>query len=320
MISDLTLRDNIHLPADTVRGFFWGGVESGIRWLEQLPAILDAACEKHNISKLSASPELRMNLVLFGESATHGPVVLKLAQPNWEVNNEITSMRIAGKNGRYAKLIDADESAAWILLERIYPGEMLQTLAQSGEVSDDEATHITARLMQETIQPLPEDSAHTFPDLNTWLKSLWEYADSGKGDIPAEQLELAVRHARELIAHPEPPMLLHGDFHHGNILKGEDDWVIIDPKGILAEKAFEIGPFFYNPIGVNKRPNLVEIYDRRLEIFSQELGIDRVRLWKCALVACVLSDCWSLEDGRPVDHAHFDTVTAALMQLPERFA
>lgn len=319
MISDLNLRDGIHISSDVVRGFFWGGVESGISWAEELPKILEAVCQKHNISQLRPSPELRMNLVLFGESAIHGPVVLKLAQPNWEVNNEIASMRIYSRGHRYAKLIDADETAAWILLERIQPGEMLQSLAQSGAISDDEATHITARLMQETIRPVPDDIAQSFPDLNNWLTSLWEYADSGKDTIPAEQLELALRHARELIAHPEPSMLLHGDFHHGNILNGENDWVMIDPKGILAEKAFEVGPYFYNPIGVDKHPNLVELFDRRLDILSQELGIDRVRLWKCALVGCVLSDCWSLEDG-PVDHTHFDTVTAALIQLPERFA
>lgn len=319
MIPALTLQNGIHIPADTVKGFLWGGVESGVRWLKDLPTILEAACQKHSISQLRTSPELRMNLVLFGESAIHGPVVLKLAQPNWEVDNEIASMRIYSKGSRYAKLIDADESAAWILLERVNPGEMLQTLVQSGEISDDNATHITARLMQETIRPVPADVKHSFPDLNTWLESLWAYADSGKNMIPAEQVELALRHARELIAHPEPPMLLHGDFHHGNILTGKNDWVMIDPKGIQAEKAFEVGPFFYNPMGVDKHPDLTELFDRRFNIFSRELGIDRLRLWKCALVACVLSDCWSVEDG-PVDHTHFDTVTAALMQLPERTA
>ncbi len=319
MIPDLNLQNNIHIPAETVRGFLWGGVESGIRWLHGLPALLESVCQMHNITGLRAGPELRMNLVLFGESATLGPVVIKLAPPNWEVSNEIASTRIFNRSGRYAKLIDADESGAWILLERIQPGEMLQTLARSDEISDEEATTITARLMQETIQPVPFGVDHSFPDLKTWLKSLWAYADSGRTIIPAEQLELALRHARDLIADPEPPMLLHGDFHHGNILTGRNDWVMIDPKGILAEKAFEVGPFFYNPIGIDQHPNLTELYDQRLNIFSRELGIDRQRLWQCALVACVLSDCWSLEDG-PVDHVHFDTVTAALMQLPERFA
>lgn len=318
MIPDLYLRDGIHIPADTVKGFLWGGIESGIRWLEQLPPLLDAVCQQHKITNLQAAPQLSMNLVLFGESATHGPIVLKMAQPHWEVTNEITSMRIYSGSGLYAELLDSDESAAWYLQTRVQPGEMLQTLTQSGEVSDDEATRIAARLMRGSMRPEPGGLTHSFPNLDRWLQSLWAYAESGKDIIPAGQMELALRHGHELARSPGQPMLLHGDFHHGNILRNEDGWTIIDPKGIVADAAFEVGPFFYNPIGVNKRSDLVELFHLRLDIFSEILGISRVRLWRAALVACVLSDCWSLEDG-PVDHAHFDTVTAALMQLPERY-
>lgn len=318
MIPSIQLPDGIHIPAETVKGFLWGGVESGLRWLEGLPALLDSVCQLHQITEVRPSPELRMNLVLFGESAIHGPVVLKMAQPNWEVDNEIASMRIYTSGGRYAELIDADTTAAWILLKRVVPGEMLQTFAQSGEIPDADATQIAARLMRDTMRPVPDGTAHTFPDLNQWLKSLWAYVESGNDIIPSEQVELAVRHAMDLIAFPEEPMLLHGDFHHGNILKSANDWVVIDPKGIMAEKAFEVGPFFYNPIGVDTNPDLVSLFSKRVDIFSQELGVDRVRLWQCALVACVLSDCWSLEDG-PVDHIHSDSITAALLQLPERY-
>src|SRR5699024_9063970 len=113
MIPALNLRDGIHIPAETVKGFLWGGVESGMRWMHELPTILDAVCEMHSITRLWASPELRMNLVLFGESDTHGAIVLKLAQPHQEVDNEITSMRIHSGSGRYAELIDTDNTAAW---------------------------------------------------------------------------------------------------------------------------------------------------------------------------------------------------------------
>lgn len=318
-IPDLNLPNGIHIPADQVRRFLWGGVESGVGWLKNLPELLDTLCQLHNITHLRTSPEMRMNLVLFGESATHGPVVLKMAQPNHFVTDEITCLRVMSRTGRYAMLIDANESAGWSLQQRVAPGEMLQTFAQTGEIADDEATRITARLMQETIQPVPTNVTHQFPDLNRWLKSLWDYAKSDKDIIPADQVELALRHARHLVANPEPPMLLHGDFHHGNILSSERGWTMIDPKGIVAENGFEVGPFFYNPIGIDKRPNLVELFDVRLGIFSEELGIDRVRLWRNVLVGCVLSDCWTLEDGI-AQHCHFDTVTAALMQLPERNA
>lgn len=319
MIPDLLLRDGIVVPADRVKGFLWGGVDSGVEWLQRLPALLDSICQKHNITDLRPSPEMRMNLVLFGESEIHGSVVLKLASPHPEVSAEIACLRYVSNTGHYARLIDADESAGWSVQERVIPGEMLQTLAQSGAITDNEATRIIATLMKETAQHVPQDKRMPFPTLNRWLKSLWEYAESGRNEIPAEQIELAVRHARNLVNGQRMPMLLHGDFHHGNILKGEDGWVMIDPKGIIAEQGFEVGPVIYNPIGVDKRQDLPSLFNARLDILSEVLEIDRLRLWKCALVGCVLSDCWTLEDG-PVEYTHFSTVTAALMQLPERLA
>lgn len=318
-IPDLHLPGKVTIPGSTLAGFFWGGVDAGVQWLAGVPTLLELICHKHTISNVQPVPNLRMNLVLFGDSAIHGPVVIKLAPPNWEVTNEITALRIFATTGHYAPLIDADIDQGWSLQSRVAPGEMLQSLTHSGEISDEEATRITAGLMQKVIAPVPSSESHEFVDLRGWLRSLWAYAESGKTTIPAAELELALRHARNLVANPGPPMLLHGDFHHGNILRGASDWVMIDPKGIVAEKGFEVGPFFYNPIGIDQHPNLVDVFDQRLDIFSQELGIDRVRLWQNALVACVLSDCWSLEDG-PVDHCHYDTVTAALMQLPERNA
>lgn len=319
VVHDLHLPNGIVIPADQVKGTLWGGVTSGIAWLQRLPGLMETLCQRFSITDLRPAPEIRMNLVLFGESAIHGPIVLKVAQPHHEATSEIACMRIMGATGRYSRLIDADDSGSWSLQERILPGDMLQTLARSGEIADADATEITARLMQETIAPVPEGATDVFPDLNRWLESLWEHARNPKGILPAEQLDLAVQHARDLVENPAAPMLLHGDFHHGNILRAEHGWVMIDPKGIVAEKAFEVGPYFYNPIGVDKRPDLAAIFAKRLDIFENILGIDRVRLWRCALVACVLSDCWSLEDG-PVNHVHFDTVTAALLTLPERNA
>lgn len=319
MIEDLYLPNDIVIPGDQVKGTLWGGVASGVAWLQHLPSMVEGLCQRFSISNLRPSPEMRMNLVLFGESDIHGPIVLKVAQPHHEASSEIACMRIMNDTGRYSRLIDADDSGAWSLQERVLPGEMLQTFARSGDISDADATEITADLMQATIAPVSAGVTHPFPDLDRWLKSLWEHARNPKGIIPAEQLELAVQHARHLVANPGAPMLLHGDFHHGNILQSETGWTIIDPKGLVAEKAFEVGPFFYNPIGVDKRDNLPQLFSDRLDTFSRILGIDRTKLWQCALVACVLSDCWSLEDG-PVDHTHFYSVTAALMQLPERRA
>lgn len=69
--------------------------------------------------------------------------------------------------------------------------------------------------------------------------------------------------------------LLHGDLHHGNILRGESGWVAIDPKGLLGDPSFEITGYIRNPI----EPIDVATCRRRLDRFHERLGDPRDRLW-----------------------------------------
>jgi len=103
----------------------------------------------------------------------------------------------------------------------------------------------------------------------------------------------------ELLTDPPPPVLIHGDFHHWNVLRGErEPWLVIDPKGVAAEPAFEVGPLLYNPMpDVFGWPELARVTRRRLDLLTEHLGLDQQRLIACAFVAAVLSACWSIEDG-----------------------
>ncbi len=315
-ILDLNLPNNIHIPAEKAEGFLWGGRETGIRWLAKLPALVESICQKHNITDLSPAAEMRMNPVLFGESATLGALVIKLAQPHPEIVSEF-NMAIYVSGHGYPRVLDHDAHAAWLLMERVKPGVTMQNLSQTGGITDEAATVAAARLMRESRIPVPAD--HQFPTLERWLKSLFEYRDrhGANGPLPDEQIDLALRHAQWLLNEPLEHFLLHGDFHHGNIIQGEHGWMLIDPKGLVGPTAFEVGPFFYNPLGLDKQQSLPEIFTNRLATFSEILGIDRVGLWKAIYVAVVLSDCWNVEDNPEADYTHHNTITRALLELPE---
>jgi len=41
--------------------------------------------------------------------------------------------------------------------------------------------------------------------------------------------------------------LLHGDFHHFNVLKSARGWLVIDPKSVIGPHGYEVGPFLINP-------------------------------------------------------------------------
>jgi streptomycin 6-kinase len=103
----------------------------------------------------------------------------------------------------------------------------------------------------------------------------------------------------ELLVDPPECVLIHGDFHHWNVLRAErEPWLVIDPKGVAAEPAFDVGPLLYNPMpDVFGWPDLRRVTRRRLDLLAEHLGLDRQRLVPCAFVAAVLSACWSIEDG-----------------------
>lgn len=42
--------------------------------------------------------------------------------------------------------------------------------------------------------------------------------------------------------------MLHVDLHHDNILQNGNEWLVIDPKGVVGEPAYEVAAFIHNPM------------------------------------------------------------------------
>jgi streptomycin 6-kinase len=74
--------------------------------------------------------------------------------------------------------------------------------------------------------------------------------------------------------------LVHGDFHHHNILDAGTRYVAIDPKPMLGEPEFDVAPFLWNPVGSQMTHEETE---RRLAAFA-EAGLDDARMREWALI------------------------------------
>ena len=95
----------------------------------------------------------------------------------------------------------------------------------------------------------------------------------GPGPFPAALLDRAEAIARHLLASAPREVLLHGDFHHYNVLSADRaPWLAIDPKGMLGDPGYEIGPFLLNPDGPPKSAALLR---RRLDVLAEALAYDR---------------------------------------------
>jgi len=192
------------------------------------------------------------------------------------------------------RLLDADPSQGALLLERILPGNNLLTIQD-----DQESTRIAARVMKKIWKPAPPDI--TFPTMASWCQGFQRYKNNYTENkpIPADLIREGANLAENLLATSQKQFLLHGDLHHKNLLLGEiNNWIAIDPKGVVGEAAFEVGALLLNPIPeLIHRPDLIKVQEQRLKILEESLSIDQKRLASWSFVRTVLSAIWSLEDG-----------------------
>ena len=314
--------------------------EDGHAFLKSLPDLIAEASTRWGLTDVQPAPTLSYNFVAFarrgevisphetiihqtrgqGDPAPTHNVVLKMGVPNREMKSEIAALKLFNGEGA-CRLLECDEEKYWMLLERLNPGVMLSTLED-----DDEATHIAAEVMKKIWRNIPLDSAsllansreHTlsgtrapalqsFILLSDWfdgLKKLRPFFNGGTGPFNEKIFERVESSVKDFFAENHMPVLMHGDFHHFNILSSERGWLIIDPKGVIGPAGYEVGPLMINPWnsfsdGINIRLRV----KRRIDILHEHLGFERERILEWSLAHAVLSAWWGIEDNTSWDFA-----------------
>lgn len=272
--------------------------EEGRAFLADLPRSAAAAASRWRLEIGEAYP-LSYSYVCRARREDGSPAVLKLGVPNRELSSEIEALRIYG--GQVAcLLLEADAAAGLLLLEALEPGAPLASIHD-----DDEATAIAAGLLPLLARPVPEAPLIRLEDWFGALAGIRPRFGGGTGPFPRGILETAEGLARELLSERDRERLIHGDFHHGNVLLSERGWLAIDPKGVVGPPEYEVGPYMMNPLGAMPREaEAMSRTRRRLCIFSERDSYDRDRMAAWALCHSVLSAYWDLgDDGRGGEYA-----------------
>lgn len=281
----------MNLPLEFVRNIEGVFGENGKQFLATLPALIDEASQKWGLTNVQPSSTLSYNFVAFANRGDE-QVVLKMGVPNREFKSEMAALRLFHGQGA-CRLLDADEEKYWLLLERLHPGVMLVSLED-----DEEATHIAADVMQRIWRPAPENEV--FIRLSDWfdgLKKLRPMFHGTTGPLNADLVERVESSVQEFFAENHKPVLMHGDFHHFNILSSERGWLVIDPKGVIGPAGYEVGPLLINPWGhLSNEINYRGVTKRRIDILHEQLGFERERIREWALAHAILSSWWSIEE------------------------
>ncbi|MDH6113170.1 streptomycin 6-kinase [Kitasatospora sp. MAP12-15] len=272
----------------------WEG-EHGAAWLAQLPArfaeqlarwdlTLDRICE----------PGGRLSLIGYVRRDDGGPAVLKAGLVTRETAQEHAAL--AHWAGRGAVLMLAAEPAEGLmLLERLHGDIPLRSLAEAKAML--EASGLLQRLWT------APGAGHPFTSVSEHVGRLC--AELRRRRPLAEQVDAqplvdeALEAAAGLLASEPEQYLLHGDFHHGNVMAADRaPWLAIDPKPLVGERAYDLAWLAQDRKDtLAGSPGPRGAARRRLHLLADAVDVDHDRLRGWTLLRTVAAGLWHLEAG-----------------------
>jgi streptomycin 6-kinase len=193
----------------------------------------------------------------FAAPAGDGAVLKVVPARHWESDHEADALAHWGGDGA-ARLLRHDRARRAFLIERARPGTDISGLP------DAEATAIAVDVGSRLWLPAGAPFRRVGDELPRWI-------EEGEGELRAK--------AEELLAGMElrHDVLVHGDFHHHNILASARGHFAIDPQPFLGEPEYDVVPFLWNPLPIGLRP---ELLGPRLAAFAAAgLDEERIRSW-----------------------------------------
>lgn len=203
--------------------------------------------------------------------------VLKVTPPeDDEADEEPDALAFWAGEGA-VRLLRRDDRRRAMLIERAAPGSDL------GGLDEDEATRIAVSVARRLWRPASTPFRWIGDHVPRWLDNARR---EGRQLVP---LARSLYDALDV----DHGILVHGDFHHHNLLADGDRYLAIDPKPMLGEPEYDVYSFLVNPFGSRMR---LDVTEQRLAAFATA-GLDqaRMRAWAVIRGAYLCSDERRLE-------------------------
>jgi len=203
----------------------------------------------------------RFPMARFSFAAPAGPdAVLKIVPVEDDEADLEADALVAWAGDGAVRLLRRDRSRRALLIERCVPGTDASTI-------DDEAA---IRIALDIGRRLWRPSAggpfkRAGAEVPGWL------------DAAGAHSYVAVARERLASIRGSDDVLVHGDYHHHNLLRQGERWLAIDPKPLLAEPEFDVVTLLWNPIDVF--PTGARTERRIAALAAAGLDEPRIRDW-----------------------------------------
>lgn len=264
--------------------------ENGKKWIANLPGTIEILADYWNLSHLVPVDNMSFNYVAKAIDNSNQAVVLKIGFDTSVIADEKRALTYFDGNASI-RLIDYNEKYNALLLQQATPGTTLKSLYPAND-------KFVIDCYVDTVQKLlnkPLNSKNGFRYISDWLKML----DGFKSDkLPEYLLKKAIYLKNTLLASMKTEIVLHGDLHQDNILKDNDRWLAIDPKGIIGEPEFEIAAFdFIHDTELTNNLDTKKLFLNRMNIIAERSNLSAERIKNWTLVRLILSAVWHIEDN-----------------------
>ncbi|MFG1809888.1 aminoglycoside phosphotransferase family protein [Streptomyces sp. NPDC049040] len=278
----------------------WEG-EAGLRWLARLPDRVADCLGRWGLTvERVVAAGGQISMIVLVRDAEGEPAVLKVGMVNRETEQEHAALAHWSGRGA-ARLLRAEPAEGAMLLERLRADVSLRSLAEPKAMLEAEA--VLQRLW------VPPAEGHPFRSVEGATAELAALlrerraepyaADAGPviDEALAAQAELAGS------AGSVECVLLHGDYHHGNVLAGERmPWLAIDPKPLVGERAYDLAWLARDRLAtLAAQPGSRATARRRIAKLAEALEVDAGRLRGWSVFRAVEAGVWCLSVGARED-------------------
>jgi len=258
----------------------------GAEFHEKVIAGLQRYATKWHLSNFEQIDYYSLSCLFTCDSAKYGGCVLKFARFLEIAETEYYMLKDFNGNG-LCKVYESDINNGVLLIERIMPGVQL-----CEEPDQNIRINEFCALAQKLHKP-PTDISR-YPTYMDWLDNITDFikTQTDYADL-YHKTQRAKEICRSLWAKYTDRLLLHGDLHHENILRGKEGYYAIDPIGVIGDPVFEIPTFILEEIDFD----VAGEFDYVVGAVSAKCNLPEQDIRALLFVESCRLNCCAVEDG-----------------------